>query len=162
MLILLIVLLVIFGLFAFVVAVGAPYLPTQNQQREAALDLLDLKKGQLLCDLGCGDGALLLAAAGRGIRAVGYEINPLLVLVTWLRGRRYRGLVQVHWANFWHADISDADAVFVFLIDHHMRHLDSYMNAQFSGKSVKLASYAFLVPGRQPAAKSHGVFLYKY
>ena len=42
--------------FGFVVFVGPPYLPTLDKQVRTALDLLDLKKGQTLLELGCGDG----------------------------------------------------------------------------------------------------------
>jgi hypothetical protein len=77
-----IILLLVILAFQFVVLfLGAPYVPTLPKQREAALDLLKLKPGQTLIDLGCGDGAMLIAAAKRGINSVGYEINPLLALI---------------------------------------------------------------------------------
>ena len=37
--------------FCAVILFGAPYLPTLSKQKEAALDLLDLKKGQTLLEL---------------------------------------------------------------------------------------------------------------
>jgi hypothetical protein len=53
-----IVILIIILAFQFVVIfLGAPYVPTLNKQRETALDLLKLKSGQTLIDLGSGDGA---------------------------------------------------------------------------------------------------------
>jgi precorrin-6B methylase 2 len=79
-----ILLLIIILAFQFVVLfLGAPYVPTLHKQREIALDLLKLKPGQTLIDLGCGDGAMLIEAAKRGIKVVGYEINPLLVFIAW-------------------------------------------------------------------------------
>jgi ribosomal protein L11 methylase PrmA len=77
---------VVFGVFAvlvilfgFVVAFGAPYLPTLRPQITMALDMLDLKKGQTLLELGSGDGRVMMAAAERGWNVIGYELNPLLV-----------------------------------------------------------------------------------
>ena len=148
--------------FGSVLLFGAPYLPTMRRQREAALDLLDLKPGQVFYDLGCGDGRLLRAAAKCGLRAIGYELNPFLALVAWLSTRRYGSLVSVRWANFWRADISDADGVFVFLITPFMTKLDDFMRSQKFTNQVKLASYAFQIPGRKPAKKSNGVFLYNF
>ena len=148
--------------FGAVLLFGAPYLPTMRRQREAALDLLDLKPGQVFYDLGCGDGRLLRAAAKRGLWATGYELNPFLVLVAWLSTRRYGSLVSVRWANFWRADISDADGVFAFLITPYMPKLDSYMKVQKFDRPVKLASYGFQIPGRKPIKKSNGIFLYIY
>src|SRR3982751_238116 len=92
---------VIIVCFAGVLLFGAPYLPTLKPQIQTALKLADLKSGQTLLELGCGDGKVLIAAAQRGLHVVGYELNPLLFLVAWLRTRRYRKQVRVVWGNFW-------------------------------------------------------------
>lgn len=155
-----------FGLAVFALAFGAvamfgaPYLPTMRRQRETALGLLGLKPDQVFYDLGCGDGRLLRDAAKRGVRAIGYELNPFLALVAWLSTRRYGSLAKVKCANFWRADISDADGVYVFLITPYMPKLNSFMQTQNFTHPVRLASYGFQIPGRKPAKKSDGVFLY--
>jgi 16S rRNA A1518/A1519 N6-dimethyltransferase RsmA/KsgA/DIM1 with predicted DNA glycosylase/AP lyase activity len=112
----LVVLGIIILLFGFVVFFGAPYLPTLNPQVKTALNLADLKKGQHLLELGCGDGKVLIAAAKQGIRVTGYELNPILVFICWLRTLRYRKLVRVVWGNFWQVSLPKADAIFVFLL----------------------------------------------
>ena len=71
-----------FGLTLFF---GAPYLPTLRAQVPEALDLLQLKAGDTLIEIGSGDGRILAAAAGRGLLAVGYEINPILVIISRMR-----------------------------------------------------------------------------
>src|SRR3990167_2533034 len=83
--------------YGWVILFGAPYIPTLKRQRHQAIELLALKPGQTFIDLGCGDGSLLILAAQRGWRAIGYELNPILVLVVWLRTRRYRHLVKLKW-----------------------------------------------------------------
>ena|SRR3990167_6988304 len=148
--------------FSFVILFGAPYVPTLKRQQETALRLLNLKPGQVFYDLGCGDGRLLIAAAKAGQRAVGYEINPLLAAIAWLRTRRYGGRVKVIWGNFWRADITDADAVFVFLIERYMPRLDKYLSRQFKNKHVKVVSYGFKIPRRKILAERGAVFLYQY
>ena len=42
---------------------------------EQMLDLMDLRQGDVLADLGCGDGRILIAAARRGIRGIGVELD---------------------------------------------------------------------------------------
>lgn len=42
---------------------------------DASLTLLGVGPGHMVADFGCGDGPALFAAAGRGARAVGYEIH---------------------------------------------------------------------------------------
>ena len=148
--------------FGLVVIFGAPYLPTRRRQREAALDLLSLKPGQVFYDLGCGDGSMLLAAARRGLQATGYELNPVLTLVAWLRTRRYGRQVKVRWGSFWRADIADADGIFVFLINHYMSRLDRMLESKKGTKPLKLVSYSFQIPGRKPVQKSGAMLLYKY
>jgi len=64
-------------LFCGIVFIGAPYVPTKRAQIAAALDLLELKVGDLLLELGAGDGRVAKAAAERGIRVVGYELNTI-------------------------------------------------------------------------------------
>lgn len=149
------VLILMFGLVVFV---GAPYLPTMTPQIEAAFDLLGLHSGNTLLELGCGDGKVLLLAASKGYKAVGIELNPILVLIAWARTRRYRETVQVRWGNFWHMTWPTSDGVFVFLINKFMPKLDKRMEK----RGGKLVSVAFSVPGRVPNAEKSGVFLYDY
>lgn len=148
--------------YGIVLLFGAPYLPTMKKDRQAALDLLNLKPGQVLIDLGSGDGSLLVSAAQRGLKAVGYEINPFLWLYSWLRTRRYGHNVKVKLRSFWRADLAGADGVFVFLITHHMGNLDKLISRKGSKKSLRVVSHAFTIPGRKPTKKSGALFLYIY
>lgn len=152
---------VLFMVFAFAVFFGAPYLPTLKQQINEALDLMDLKKGQTMLELGSGDGRVMLAAAKRGWKVVGYEINPLLVAVSWLLTLRYRKQVTVVWGNYWHKSWPACDGIFVFLLDKYMAKLDEqiWMNCK---KPVRVVSFAFKIPGKRIAQKKKGMFLYKY
>lgn len=65
------ILLVIGLLLGFVVFFGPPYVPTRKRNMQAALDLLELKPGQTMLELGSGDGRVLIAAAKQGVNVVG-------------------------------------------------------------------------------------------
>ncbi|HZM63678.1 MAG TPA: methyltransferase domain-containing protein [Candidatus Saccharimonadales bacterium] len=147
--------------FGFVVIFGPPYLPTRRQQIEAALDLLALKPGQTMLDLGAGDGRVMRAAAQRGWRVVGVELNPLLVLIAKLSTWRYRKQVRVIWGDYFRVTWPPANGIFTFMIGRQMAQLDKYIKA-WPHKPVKLASFAFTVPGKKPAAQRKGIFLYEY
>lgn len=54
--------------------------PTPDAVVEAALDRLALQAGERLVDLGCGDGRVLVAAAKRGLDAVGVEADARLAV----------------------------------------------------------------------------------
>lgn len=154
-------LLIFVGLFAFVLLFGAPYLPTQKAQAKAALDLLDLKPGQTLYELGCGDGRVLKRAAERGIHGVGYELNPLIALIARIHTWKYRKTVRIIWGNFWKADVGRADGVFVFLLDRFMEKLDKKMNQEVK-KPTKVASFAFKIPNKKIIRTKDGIYLYQY
>jgi SAM-dependent methyltransferase len=143
------------------VVFGAPYLPTLSPQVSAAFELLDLKPGQTLLELGCGDGRVLLAAARQGIKVVGYEINPILFVICWLRTRRYRSLVRVKLANFWQADWPRTDAVYGFILPRLMAKLDRKIRREHR-QPLKVVSFAFAIPNLEPSAEKNGVFLYEY
>jgi SAM-dependent methyltransferase len=147
--------------YGFVLLFGAPYFPSLRPHIKAAFRLLDLKAGQVVYDLGCGDGRFLKAAAQRGIKAVGYELNPFVFAYAWLTTRKYRRLVKVRWGNFWKADISKADAIYVFLLDKYMEQLDSKLKKEAKA-GLKLASHTFKVPSKKPIDKFYGVYLYRY
>jgi SAM-dependent methyltransferase len=156
-----ILIILLLACFVGVLFFGAPYLPTLTPQVGAALELADLKPGQTLLELGCGDGKVLIAAAQVGITSVGYELNPLLAFVAWLRTRRFRGRVQVICGNFWQRTWPEADAIFTFLLPRYMEKLDKYI-MQYEHKPIKLVSFAFTVPNKSPINQKHGVFLYRY
>lgn len=148
-------------LFGFVLLFGAPYLPILRPQLVAALDLIDLKPGDHLLELGCGDGRVLVAAAERGLRVTGYELNPLLALIAWLRTRRYGKQVKVVCGNFWRGKLPEAQGIFVFLLPKYMSKLDKKITQEFSNP-VKLVSFAFKIEGKPITTERTGVFLYKY
>ncbi|MBX4188688.1 methyltransferase domain-containing protein [Candidatus Saccharibacteria bacterium] len=153
--------LLLIAAYGAVLLFGAPYFPSLSPHVKAGLDLLDLKKGQTVYDLGCGDGRFLKAAARRGIKAVGYELNPFMFAVAWFNTRRYRKLVKVRYGNFWHVDLSDADGIFIFLLTKYMKRFDKLVKTK-APKGVKVASHAFKIPGKKIVAKDYGVFLYQY
>ncbi len=149
-------------LFGFVVLFGAPYLPTLRKQTEIALDLLDVKEGMKILELGSGDGSVALAAAKRGAVVTGYELNPILVLVSRLRCFRYRTQVRIHWGNYWQAAWPETDGIFIFLLDKYMEKLNNKIIQEYNGKSVKLVSFAFQIPGKKAVKQQGGMFLYRY
>lgn len=148
-------------MFGLVVLFGAPYLPTLSKQKETALDMLDLRPGQTMLELGSGDGRMLKAAAERGIYAVGYELNPILVLFSIILTWRQRSKVKIIWGNYWTSEWPQAEGIYTFLLQKYMPKLDNKI-IQECGKNVKLVSFAFRVPNRKPSAELQGLYLYKY
>jgi len=96
---------------------GLPWVPTREKRIRRALELANLKPDERLYDLGAGDGRVLVMAAKEfSADAVGIEIGPVQCLVGWLRiwfsGSRKRARMRC--GDFYKADISSADVVFVY------------------------------------------------
>lgn len=149
--------------FAFVLLFGAPYVPTLPEQSEIAMDMIDLKPGETLLELGSGDGKVLIAAAERGWNVVGVELNPILVIVSRLRTWRYRKQVRVVWGNLWHTQKwPKSEGIFVFLLPKYMEKLDKEI-ATWHTQPVTLVSFAFPIPHKSTARKHKlGVYVYEY
>ena len=152
---------VCFFCFVFVLAFGAPFLPTLKPQITVALDLLDLKPGQTMLELGCGDGRVLIAAARRGIKSVGYELNPVLAVIAWLRTRPYRKQVTVVCGDYWRAGWPKAEGIFAFILTRYMGKLDKKV-IRYKHRPLRIASFAFEIPNREATQSKDGIFLYEY
>lgn len=159
---LLLIVIVLILLFGLVILRGAPYVPTLKVQVDDVLDLLDLQAGQRMLELGSGDGRLLGAAAKRGIYAVGYELNPLLVAWTKIRYWKYRSHISVEWGDFWLKEWPESEGMYVFLLQKYMKKLDNKIVHYANKKHYKLVSNGFVVEGRQPAAERKSLRLYLY
>lgn len=117
-------------------------MPTRNKQINQALDLLDLKEGDLLIDLGSGDSRVQIEAANRGIRSIGYELNPLLVLISKTRLFRHRDLARVYWRDYLKVDIpSDAKGIFVFSIQARAEQISGFISSSIE-HPTKVVAYA--------------------
>ncbi len=149
-------------LFGLVVLRGAPYLPTLKKQIDDALDMLALKPGQTLLELGSGDGRLLAAAARRGVYSVGYELNPLLVVWTRLRYWKYRRFISVKWGDFWLAEWPVSDGMYVFLLEKYMKKLDNKVAQYAKGKHYSVVSFGFEISGKKVAEQRQGLRRYDY
>ena len=114
-----------------------------------------------MLELGCGDGRVVRAAATRGWRVVGIELNPLLVLVARASTWRYRKQVKIIWGNYFRVSWPPAQVFFTFILTRQMPRLDHLIRAH-SKRPVRLASFAFEIPDKKPKLKRDSVFLYEY
>ena len=94
------------------------YYPTPGETVTEMLRLADIKPGDVLYDLGSGDGRIpIMAAQQYGIRAVGIEIDPKMVTFAEERARRSNvdRLVSFRNADMFRSNISEATVVTLYL-----------------------------------------------
>lgn len=98
---------------------GAPFVPVSGGIVRQLLLFAGVGKGDVVYDLGCGDGRILRAAVTCGARrAVGYEISFVPYLSSLFRTRQLRraGSVRVVRGDARRADVSDATVVYLYLM----------------------------------------------
>lgn len=127
---------------------GAPYVPTAMKEVRFILKEAGLKKNQIFLELGSGDGRVTREAVTKyGVRGVGIEINPVLILISrlWTKIKKIKN-VKFKKEDILRTDISRADVIYLFLFPE--------LIAKFSGKiknkskkNLLLISHGFKVDG---------------
>ncbi|MDR6992761.1 class I SAM-dependent methyltransferase [Luteimonas sp. 3794] len=95
------------------------YVPTPEPVVDAMLNLAGVKEGDVLYDLGSGDGRIPIAAAQRfGVRGVGIDINPVRVREANANAETagVTDLVTFKEADLFEEDISEASVVTLYLL----------------------------------------------
>lgn len=128
-----------------------PFIPTPQVVADAMIRSAALKSGDRVYDLGCGDGRLLLTALKScpGIRATGYEG----ALGVWILGklRTRSSVVKILREDFMRADLSDANAVFLYLSPTFMERLAPKFARELKS-GTRIVSHAFQFKDRKPAS----------
>ncbi len=97
-----------------------PYVPTDSRIVEAMLDLAQVGRNDLLYDLGCGDGRIVVTAAmERGTYGIGIDMDPMRIddARDLARDSMVEHLTHFVEADLLEADFSDATVVMLYLLD---------------------------------------------
>jgi SAM-dependent methyltransferase len=95
-----------------------PYVPTDEKVVQAILDLAGVGEGDVVYDLGCGDGRIVIGAARRGARAVGVDIDLQRIHESQENARRFGIGHRVRFIrdSFFNIDLRDATVVTLYLL----------------------------------------------
>lgn len=130
---------------------AAPWLPVRRVDLPRVRRLLDLRPGEVLYDLGAGDGRILLTATRHqpNIRAIGFELSLLMFFIAWTRLLFSRSKALIRLRDFFHLSFADADVIFCFLTPLAMRKLGPKF-ARECKPDCRIVSYSFSIPGWNP------------
>jgi SAM-dependent methyltransferase len=99
--------------------VDVPYVPTPEPVVDAMLRLARVKRGDVLYDLGSGDGRIVITAAKRyGVRGTGVDIDPQRIREANANARKAGVAERVRFVNedLFQIDFSDATVVTLYLL----------------------------------------------
>lgn len=95
------------------------FVPTPQEVVDKMLELAEVKKNDLIYDLGCGDGRIVVTAAREyGARGIGYDIDPQRVMESLenVRINNVEKLVRIEQKDIFTLDLSDANVITLYLL----------------------------------------------
>lgn len=148
----------------------APSFPTPQTVVDQMLAMAKIKPGEMVEDLGCGDGRIVIAAAQKyQARAIGIEIRREIYEKTSARvaSMGLSDQVKIVHGNALRADLSQADVVTLYLLTSSNERLKPILEKQLK-PSARVVSHDFEIRGWKPMAvqkmmvdgRSHSIYLY--
>ncbi len=145
---------------------GAPYMPTPKEIIREMLRLAEVKPGEVVYDLGSGDGRVMIVAVQEfDARAVGIEIS--MIYYWWSKIKiRLLGLsdkIVVRREDIFKANLSGADVVIMFLLQSTNARLVKVLKKELK-PGVRIVSRYFTFPDFKPVKvnKRYHLYLYKF
>ncbi|MBI3407111.1 MAG: 50S ribosomal protein L11 methyltransferase [Planctomycetes bacterium] len=95
------------------------YVPTPHEVVDKMLDMADVRPGEVVYDLGCGDGRIPVAASKKyGVRSWGFDINPVRVKESLenVEKANVKHLCTIKQQDIFELDLSKADVITLYLL----------------------------------------------
>lgn len=148
----------------------APFVPTPQEVVDKMLELASVKKNEMVYDLGCGDGRIVITAAQKfGARATGVELDPELYKKASARVQELglQDRVKLINGNLLEMDLSPADVVTVYLLTDSNTKLKPNLE-KYLKPGARVVSHDFQVMGWAPnrvekvqSSRTHTLYLYQ-
>lgn len=150
---LIIVIAVIFFLcisFYITVFGGGPFVPTPKKAVLKVLKLAKIKKGEILYDIGAGDGRFVhFATKIYKAKATGFELDPFVYFLAKIRQWFFGWEGKIIRGNFLKHNISDADIITCYLLPSSLRKFQKHFEKNLK-KGTRILSYAFHIGSLKP------------
>jgi predicted RNA methylase len=143
---------------------GGPWLPTSRKNARKMLAMAKVKPGDVVYDLGSGDGRILFIAAKEfGAKAVGIEIDPFRYAYSKLMVRLHglQDQVEVRFGNFFKHDLSQADVLTAYLLQRTNNRLIMKLIKELR-PGTRVVANTFIFPGWLVVDKDPKQQLYLY
>lgn len=130
---------------------GAPWAPTNKKSVERFLHLAEIRPGQKMYDLGCGDGRLVFASAKSGAQAKGFELSLFMYLLAniFRLFQKDRTKIKISCQDLWHSNLNDADLVYFFLMPKTYPKIKKKLENELK-IGAKVIAYVWPIDGWEP------------
>jgi SAM-dependent methyltransferase len=126
---------------------AAPWVPTKKGDIERLLKLARLQPREIVYELGCGDGRVLVKLVQTsGARGVGIEVSILQMLVAKIRAAISHADVSIKWASFFKTNLRDADFVYLFLMPAAYAKIQPKLEAELK-PGARVVTYVWPIQG---------------
>jgi SAM-dependent methyltransferase len=130
------------------------FVPSPPRVVRRMLELAEIKRGDVVYDLGCGDGRVLISAARKyGARGVGIDIDPERLKQATQRARRFQNRIAFQCRSVFKVDLRDADVVTIYLLPDLNRKLMRQLAKLKPG--CRIVTHAFPLPDIKEQKKAH-------
>lgn len=122
-----------------------PYVPTPQEVVDKMLDMAKVRRNEVLFDLGCGDGRIVVTAASKfGARGVGIDIDPERIAEAKANAEKagVSDRVEFRQADLFKTDFSSANVVTLYLLPDINRKLRPQLWRQLR-PGTRIVSHAF-------------------
>ncbi len=139
------------------------WVPTPYPLVDKMLDMAAVGKGDVLFDLGCGDGRIVIRAAEKfGIQTVGYEIDPYLAdeAKTAVREKGLEKLARIEVADIYTLDLTKASVITLYLLPEMNLKLLPQLNRCRPGTRVVSHDFGFSGAVPEKTVRMSGSFIY--
>ncbi|MCH8829527.1 MAG: methyltransferase domain-containing protein [Planctomycetes bacterium] len=127
------------------------YVPTPNDVVARMLKVAGVKRGDVVYDLGCGDGRIVVTAARKfGCKGIGFDINPVRIKESLALVKRYKvgKLVQIKNKNIFKVDLRKASVITLYLLPELNLKLVKQFNKMKPGS--RIVSHEYAMKGYKP------------
>jgi hypothetical protein len=141
---------------------GAIYDPSSQEETRMMAELAEVRPGMKAADLGSGDGRVVIALALQGAEAHGFEVNPILVLVSRrnIRRKGLSGSAFIHWGNFWRSNLSRYELITVFQVGFVMARLEAKLKRELAPGAYIISHY-WRFPSLRPERSRGNIYRYR-
>lgn len=142
---------------------GPIFLPSPMEKVKKMLKLAKVGKGSVVVDLGSGDGRILIEAAKLGAKAIGYELDPLLVFQSRKKIKKagLSHLAKVNFKSFWRADLDKATAITLYLLPQNMAKMKKMLTRELK-KPIPVVSLDYPISDKKHLKKIKNIYLYRF